>query len=115
MLRKNWEANWPLPNGLKTIDALEALTVADDDPRAVATRKREAALQTLGNLTILSTGLNSAQSNLPWCQKLPEMKKHSLLPLNQSLFEVEVWDEDAIKKRGEDLFGVALKIWPRAQ
>jgi hypothetical protein len=114
IMPQNWKSNWPLPAGLKAIEGIELLTIADDDPRAVATRKRETALQSIGNLTLLSTGLNSAQSNLPWSAKRPEMMKHSLLPLNQPLFDIEEWDENAIKKRGEDLFTRALRIWPRA-
>jgi hypothetical protein len=71
------------------------------------------AIQTLGNLTILSTGINSAQSNLPWDQKRPEMMTHSLLPINQELLETMVWDEAAILKRAEGLFARALKAWVR--
>ena len=39
--------------------------------------------------------------------------KHSLLPINQSLLEMPVWDEAAILKRGEELLGRALMIWER--
>ncbi len=115
IMPQSWETNWPLPDGLKTLVDLEHFTIADDDPRAIATRKREISLQTLGNLTILSTALNSAQSNLCWTEKRSEMIKHSLLPLNQRLFEIEVWDEEAIRKRGEHLFAIASRIWPRSQ
>jgi hypothetical protein len=115
IMPQNWEASWPLPGQLKTLEGIELLTIAADDPRAVATRRRETTIQTLGNLTILSSGLNSAQSNLPWQEKRPEMMKHSLLPLNQPLFDFKIWDENAIKQRGEDLFARALTIWPRAQ
>ena len=72
---------------------------------------RKNALQTLGNLTILSTALNTAQSNLPWSEKRPELLKHSLLPINQALQTQEVWDEAAILARGEMLFARALQIW----
>jgi len=113
IMPQNWVANWPLPDGSEGMDMLELFGASDDDPRAVASRKRDTALQTLGNLTILSSALNTAQSNLPWDQKRPEMMKHSLLPLNQVLSDMNTWDEASILKRGEDLFQRAVRIWPR--
>ncbi len=101
---QGWLKNWALPDGSKGMDLLELFNASETDKRAVATRKRDTAVQTLGNLTILSTGLNSSQSNLPWKQKRPEMMKHSLLPINQELLETLEWNEAAILKRGESLF-----------
>lgn len=113
IMPQKWKDNWPLADGTKGMDFMELYTATEDDPRAIGTRKRENAIQTLGNLTILSTPLNSAQSNLPWNQKRPEMMKHSLLPINQDLLETMDWDETAILKRGEELFERALQIWRR--
>jgi len=113
IMPQDWVKNWPLPDGTKGIDFWDLAGTAETDPRAIATRMRQIAIQTLGNLTILSTGLNSAQSNLPWDQKRPEMMKHSLPPINQALLETRVWDESAILKRGEELYTRALTVWPR--
>lgn len=113
LMPQAWVSNWTLPDGSKGMEFFELYGAAENDPRAIATRSRERSVQSLGNLTILSSGLNSAQSNLSWHQKRPELAKHSLLPLNQSLLELDTWDEDAIVKRGSDLFERALKIWPR--
>ncbi len=113
ILPQEWIANWPLLDGSKGMGLLELFDADDDDPRAVATRARDIALQTLGNLTILSTGLNSAQSNLGWTQKRPEMMRHSLLPLNQSLLELEKWNEDSIQSRALELFERARQIWAK--
>jgi Protein of unknown function (DUF1524) len=89
------------------------LTDADeDDPRAIATRKRNALLQTFGNLTILTCALNSSVSNSPWLAKRPELLRHSLLPINQQLYNQDVWDEAAIAKRSDELLTRALKLWP---
>jgi Protein of unknown function (DUF1524) len=117
IIPQSWVANWPLPDGSKGIDLFELLLLdaSATDPRVAASLKRERAVQTLGNLTILSSGLNSAQSNLSWDQKRPEMMKHSMLPINQSLLETTVWDETAILNRGEELFSRALQIWGRSQ
>jgi hypothetical protein len=113
IMPQDWVANWHLPDGSKGLTPVDLFQVPDSDHRSVATRKREAAVQTLGNLTILSASLNSAQSNYGWKQKRPAMMKHSLLPINQSLSDLEVWDEAAISKRGVELFKRALNIWPR--
>jgi len=113
IMPQGWIANWPLADGSKGLDFMELYSAAESDPRAIATRARETAVQTLGNLTILSSGLNSAQSNYAWEQKRPELMKHSLLPLNQSLLELGAWNESAIQKRGADLYERAREIWPR--
>lgn len=113
ILPQSWLSNWPLPDGSKGMDYIELNSASEGDARASATRKRDIALQTLGNLTILSTGLNAAQSNLPWAKKLPELMKHSLLPINQSLQAKSTWDEASVLARGDELFSRALQIWQR--
>ena len=113
IMPQTWETNWPLPDGSKGMGFVELFEATETDPRALATRKRNVAIQTLGNLTLLSSALNSAQSNLPWDQKRKEMAKHSLLPINQSLLEQPYWNEEMILKRGDDLFDRASKIWRR--
>ncbi|MCA9944949.1 MAG: DUF262 domain-containing protein, partial [Anaerolineales bacterium] len=112
ILPQGWLAHWPLPDGSKGMNGTELWEAAAEDPRAKATRKRNAALQTLGNLTILTQPLNSAVSNSSWEKKKPELLLHSLLPINQNLHNVEVWDETAIEKRAKELFMRAVEIWP---
>ena len=113
IMPQNWQANWPLPDGSKGLDFFEMLGMPDTDPRVVASRTRETAIETIGNLTVLSTGLNSAQSNLSWNHKRLEMMRHSLLPINQMLVHEAIWDETIILRRGEDLFERALRLWGR--
>ena len=112
ILPQGWLAHWPLPDGSKGMNGTELWEAAAEDPRAKATRTRNAALQTLGNLTILTQPLNSAASNSSWEKKKPELLLHSLLPINQNLHNVEFWDETAIQERGDELFQRAIKIWP---
>jgi hypothetical protein len=112
IMPQRWEENWLLPDGSVGLNWMELVDAKPDDPRAIATRRREAAIQTLGNLTILSSGLNTAQSNAAWDSKRPEMMKHSLLPINQDLWGIKTWDEAAILSRGERLLKQALSIWP---
>jgi Protein of unknown function DUF262/Protein of unknown function (DUF1524) len=113
LMPQKWIAHWPLPDGSPGVDIFEMLERADDDPRAVATRARGDAIQTMGNLTILAQALNSAQSHSGWEDKRPELMKHSLLSINQDLHDVKVWNEAAIRARGEQLFERALRLWPR--
>lgn len=112
ILPQGWLDHWPLPDGSKGMNSTELWEAAAEDPRAKATRKRNASLQTLGNLTILTQPLNSAVSNSSWEKKKPELLLHSLLPINQNLHNVEVWDETAIEKRAKELFMRAVEIWP---
>jgi len=113
IMPQEWVANWPLQDGSMGLDFVELYGTPETDPRAIATRARESAVQTLGNLTILSSGLNSAQSNFGWEQKRPELMKNSLLPINQSMLELTEWNEASIQKRGVNLFERAKQIWPR--
>lgn len=113
IMPQTWIENWPLADGSQGLDDSEVAEAPDFDARVVATRNRNAAIQTIGNLTILSQGLNSAQSNLPWDQKRPELLTHSLLPINQNLAMHSLWDEAVIEARGKELFDRAVQIWKR--
>jgi hypothetical protein len=114
LLPQNWIEHWPLPDGSKGMPWRELWDAARDDPRAAAQRTRNSALQTFGNLTILTQALNSAASNSAWAEEKPELLRHSLLPINQQLHDAEIWDETAIATRSEELFQRALKLWPRS-
>ncbi len=68
-------------------------------------------LHTIGNLTL--TGYNQEYSNKSFQEKRDMEKgfKQSPLRLNQSLRGLEVFGEEQIKKRANDLADWALKIW----
>ena len=113
IMPQHWEERWPLADGSKGMTNVEYWKASKDDTRADASRKRNETLQTFGNLTILSQSLNSSVSNSPWNLKKPELMKHSLLPINQFLHDVDTWDEAAIAQRSDDLLARALTVWPR--
>jgi len=113
ILPQTWIEHWSLPDGRKGLTEIELLKADTSDLRAIETRKRNAMIQTIGNLTILTQHLNSSVSNSPWNKKRPELLRHSLLPINQQLLNKEIWDESAILDRGESLIEHALKLWPR--
>lgn len=114
ILPQQWSDHWPLQDDTRGMTSHELWDADPADSRAVATRKRNAVLQTIGNLTILTQPLNSAASNSAWVKKKPELLRHSLLPINQQLHDVDPWDEAAIEKRSEELFQRAVKLWPRS-
>jgi len=95
ILPQSWNANWPLP-----VDTQEAKD------------ERMALIHTMGNITLVTTPLNSTLSNEPWLKKRKTLQKHSVLLLNADLHEEEDWNEEAIKRRNKDLFRLARKIWP---
>lgn len=112
LMPQKWVEHWPLPDGKHGLSYEELEDADPKSPEAVATRRRNALIHSIGNLTILSQGLNSAVSNGPWKTKKPEVLKHSLLPINQLLQDQSEWTEDSIMERSKELFKVALKLWP---
>lgn len=112
ILPKKWIQNWPLPSGLKGLSQ-EQMQDSSADPTLVqATRNRYEVLDTIGNLTILTQELNSAISNSSWDIKKRELDRFSVLPINKGLLKFENWDEETIKQRSEQLFEVAIQVWP---
>lgn len=90
-----WEEHWPRPGG---------------EPSEVA---RDNVLHTFGNLTLLTSALNTAVSNGPYLTKRPEITVQSSLRLNAYFQAIDAWDEDAITLRGKELLKIAVKVWPR--
>lgn len=99
LLPREWLPHWPLPTG-------------KDSPEDRA--NRDAVLQTIGNLTLLTSKLNPSLSNSSWDIKRPAIQTHSLLRLNAELTDrrFDCWDEEAISVRGRDLLASAIGIWP---
>ena len=97
----------------KGLTRVELWSAEPQDAKATATRNRNAALQTFGNLTILTQALNSAASNSAWSEKKVELLQHSLLPINQQLHSFDTWNEETIADRANVLLKRALELWPR--
>jgi hypothetical protein len=78
-----------------------------------ATRAR--LIHTLGNLTLLTQGLNSSISNGPFANKQVEIENKSDLRLNapfRGQSAKTTWAESDILARAEVLFRSASEIWP---
>jgi len=77
--------------------------------------ERDNLIHTLGNLTLLTTALNTKVSNGPFKVKKPEITNQSSLRLNAYFQNPDLgsrWNEINIQERGQHLFAIAIKIWP---
>lgn len=97
VLPRKWQKHWPLPAGEREAD-------------------RDNLLHTLGNLTLLTTRLNSTVSNGPWAGdegKRAVLHKHDVLHLNRRLIDAAAdgWSEPAIRARTAHLSDALLEIW----
>lgn len=74
-------------------------------------RVQETWLHTIGNLTL--TGYNSEYSDKPYTTKrdMENGFRDSPIKFNQSLRNVDKWDENAIKERAKKLSDIALSVW----
>ena len=68
----------------------------------------------IGNLTLTSGKLNAHLSNGPWEEKRTALDKHSTLALNKRLLEEtgDVWDEETIRERSQQLARIVTELWP---
>ena len=100
---QEWEAAWPLaPDGQEL----------SDDEAAAITEARQDRMHRIGNLTIVTSPLNSSLSNGPWDAKRKGLNQHSKLLMNAQLTEEETWDVDKIDERTARLTDQIVAIWP---
>jgi hypothetical protein len=96
-----WQANWPLGDGDTALD-------------------RDARVQNIGNLTLVTDRLNPALSNAPWSgapnPKGEQLAAHSKLEMNKLLLAQagDQWTDAMIAERADKLFEFARTIWPSA-
>lgn len=102
ILPQTWQTHWPLPEGMNPLD-------------------REALLQNIGNLTLVTKSLNPALSNAAWASgtnhKRGQLGEHSKLELNAKLlaFAGDNWSDTNITERAGALFEIAREVWPSAE
>ncbi|GAA3256135.1 hypothetical protein GCM10020258_15270 [Sphingomonas yabuuchiae] len=105
IMPQKWQANWQIPEA-------EGLSEADLDPHiASQVRARQASINVLGNLTLITQALNSTVSNGPFSLKMPALRANTALALNRELNSYVEWNEDTIQERGASLFETAKTIW----
>ena len=74
--------------------------------------ERNVAINRIGNLTLIRSGLNHLIGNKSFSNKKRQFKKHGVLFLNRYFEDQETWYEDDIIERGNVLANLAIKIWP---
>lgn len=105
IMPQKWQTHWPVP-GFEHVSPGEY-----DFDKATAETRREGCINKLGNLTLITSPLNSSVSNGPFSEKMPALRAHSSLKLNRELNDFQHWDEDCVVARGTALFDVAKAIW----
>lgn len=98
LMPQSWDRHWPLTN-------------------ETTEQNRNEHIHKLGNLTLLSSKLNSSVSNGPWDGeegKRSSLLKRDVLFLNRLVTDEAglVWDEEKINIRTESLINDILAIWP---
>ncbi|WP_236852440.1 HNH endonuclease family protein [Celeribacter marinus] len=81
---------------------------SDEDGKAIA---RNATLHTLGNLTLLTGGLNISSGNKSFVEKKAKFAEHTGLFLNKWFSSKSQWTEEEIRERGERLADLAVARW----
>jgi hypothetical protein len=109
VMPQNWTANWPLP---AKVAETNSGTEADSD---TAVARRNSAVDTLGNLTLVTSGLNISMGNEDFEAKKAKLSGNSLLALNGWFKDRETWDEAEIDRRAGHLSALAVKIWAAPQ
>ena len=103
VMPRTWTDEWPFVDA--EYDGPWGLSA-----QAVA---RRAALDTLGNLTLVTGGLNISAGNGSLSDKQAKFAEHTGLFLNKWFAGRLTWTEADIAERGERLFGLARSTWPR--
>jgi hypothetical protein len=114
VMPQRWAEKWPLLDG--RMAPSESSIVAITTHKVDGTMQeqiaiREQLLDSIGNLTLVTSSLNPSLGNENFADKKTQLAK-SLLVLNREIAAHEVWNEEMIRKRGADLAKLATEIWP---
>lgn len=118
MLPQSWPEHWPLGDGTvcnaEELSAIKAGYIHPDSltPRQIAIGNREAAVPTIGNLTLLHYGTNRAAKNYRFGVKHKLFLENTNLHLNRQMLTASTWDEGSIRQRAEALYRAAMELWP---
>ena len=109
VLPQTWHEHWPLPDGSK---APPDLTHGLSEEQRGMVERRQAAIHTLGNLTLLTKPANLEVLNYAFDSEKKARLHASLLRINQDVAAETHWDEEAIVRRAQRLAEFAIEIWP---
>jgi len=118
ILPQSWCTYWPLGSG-SVVSAEESseveLIVRSGLPlneRQTMIAQRQAAVRTLGNLTLLNLSVNRQAQHHAFTEKRDLLIANTSLRLNIPLIPLAVWDETGITSRSLQLTETALRLWP---
>ncbi len=74
--------------------------------------QRNWQLKRMGNLTLITGKMNSKLRNGSWKKKRAALAQNADLPMTKNYLDLEYWDEEAMRKRADDLGKTAVKLWP---
>ena len=79
-------------------------------------KSRDSLLQSIGNLTLVTSRHNSRLSNRSFSEKRESLYRNSLLVLNKEIYgRHDIWDIPQINQRQTELFTAFRSIWPSAE
>ncbi len=114
VMPQRWAEHWPLANDKTAPCESVWSAIYDghtlDEETKTFMETREEAVNTFGNLTLLTGSLNPSIGNKGWEIKR-EYLGESLLAMNREIANKEQWNEESIKERSAALAKVANKIW----
>jgi len=105
VLPVTWTEEWPFSDGVW-------VETWADDPKAT---KRNQLKHTLGNLTLITGGLNGSSSNKSFSKKKIKYEEHTALFLNKWFSKHNDWNEEKIEERGKYFATSACEIWSRIE
>ena len=108
IMPQNWMAFWPLRSG--TLAPADLTTGMDAEIRTEIDR-RNAVINTLPNLTLLTPPANSQIGNTDFSNKKTRLMD-SLLKTNVAIASEPDWHEDAMRRRAAELTILATRLWP---
>ncbi|WP_298877065.1 DUF262 domain-containing protein [uncultured Microbacterium sp.] len=107
VMPRSWPAHWPVVGGDGS-----AVDRDDENPEwVVRASERNAVVDRVGNLTLVTATFNNEVSNLGWEVKRPEFLKQRSLVINYMVADSACWDEGTIDQRGRGLADAAIRIW----
>lgn len=111
-----WHTNWPIDGNTVTEEdfLFSSMKVwGEEDSNGIfhQIERRNSVLNTIGNLTILTSSLNPSVSNASYEIKKPQIMKQSTLIINSYFHDIQSWTESEIVSRGEVLFEKISQIW----
>ena len=99
VMPQKWPTHWARPRKGGT----------DETPM----QRRERLVHSIGNLTLVTSRLNSKMRNGPWREKKKMLSNHGMMYLNSGLIEHDSqWNDDAITNRSHLLADVVTRVWP---